>query len=172
MWVKCVDNNIRLCFLILAEMMIDYKEQTMIIRVKSERHCLICTVLSNDCENLLTVWNWCTHQYTHNQLNQQWQEWSTMSIKKQDEIMYVHKLDNFVWKHLLMNIHDIMQMNILHQLLKDVLDHTIIWIKTLIVNKIKVTWQSKNQSLSSIFTADKKNHLDDRFCCVLHYSGL
>lgn len=55
MQVKCVNNNIKLCFFILAEMMINYKKQTMITEVKSEKHYSICIMLLNDCKNFFII---------------------------------------------------------------------------------------------------------------------
>jgi type IV secretory pathway VirB3-like protein len=54
---------------------------------------------------------------------------------------------NFVWKHNLINIHEIMMMNILHQLMKKMIMHLLIWIKFLLKIYLSVNRKRKNFSI-------------------------
>ncbi len=56
-------------------------------------------------------------------------------------------MKNFVWKHNLINIHEIMMMNILHQLMKKMIMHLLIWIKFLLKIYLSVNRKRKNFSI-------------------------
>ncbi|KJF61113.1 uncharacterized protein CIMG_13432 [Coccidioides immitis RS] len=90
-----------------------------------------------------------THKYTLAMLqNQQ----NAIITRRLDEIpirikeMWVHTVSNFVWHHPLINVHNIIMINILHQLLKELVNHLIDWLKALIKNVFKATYQEKKDS--------------------------
>jgi hypothetical protein len=56
-------------------------------------------------------------------------------------------MKNFVWKHNLINIHEIMMMNILHQLIKKMIMHLLIWIRFLLKTHLFVNRKRKNISI-------------------------
>jgi hypothetical protein len=59
--VTCADGYVRLCYPIITRMTVNYEEQALITGVKSGQHCSICTVPSNERENLTKVWPARTH---------------------------------------------------------------------------------------------------------------
>jgi hypothetical protein len=77
----------------------------------------------------------------------------------------------FVWKHNLINIHEIMMMNILHQLMKKMIMHLLIWIKFLLKTHLSVNRKRKNVSIrfKDLSELDK---LDTRFKNVSSFTEL
>lgn len=67
----CAKGNIWQFHLIIAGMNIDYKEQRVIIDIKSVMQCSRCHVPSKKCKNFCKVWPKQTHESTHAQFAQQ-----------------------------------------------------------------------------------------------------
>ena len=81
--------------------------------IKSGQHCTICQVPPDERENLEKKWPNQTHAKTKDQIRRQRQT----NISKIGE-QWVHDLNNFAWDHYLVNIHETMMIDSLHQLLK------------------------------------------------------
>ena len=61
--IRCVDDYIKRCHLIIDEFMINYKKQVFIIDIKMNKHCNICKIRSNERQNLIKKWKYRTHEY-------------------------------------------------------------------------------------------------------------
>ncbi|EAS34664.3 uncharacterized protein CIMG_12916 [Coccidioides immitis RS] len=123
----------------------------------TDEHCIICTVPPNAQENLMEFWPMRTHEYTLAMLqNQQ----DAIVTRRLDEIstrikeMLIHAVLNFVWHYSLVNVHSIIMIDIFHQLLKELVNHLINWLKTLIKNVFKAMCQEKKDSDSTIIISD------------------
>ena len=66
--IVCADEQARRYYSILTEMMADYKKQALITGVKSECHCIICTVSLIQWNNLTKTWSMWTHEATQDQI--------------------------------------------------------------------------------------------------------
>ena len=86
----------------------------MITGIKCNQQCVICTVPPAERQNLTArVWEPRTHGATIAQLELQQKN----KIHSTDD-NWVHSVKNFAWNHYLINIHQSMMVDILHQLLK------------------------------------------------------
>ena len=140
--MRCVDKIYRRCFSILATMMTDYEKQILITSIKMNQQCSICQVSLKERENLMKQWSLRTHEYTQEQIQRQKYRKTSTSDK-----MYVHIKENFAWYHKLINIHDIMMMNILHQLHKEIIMNFITWIVDLL-NELYSKFQKRKREES------------------------
>ncbi len=110
--------------------MVDYEEQTMITGIKCNQQCVICTVPPAQRQNLTTrVWEPRTHEGTIAQLEFQQEN----EIHPSDD-NWVHPVKNFAWNHYLVNIHQCMMVDILHQLLKGAVMDVVRWMKSLLID--------------------------------------
>lgn len=146
--------------------MTDYEEQVLITGVKSGRHCTICQVPSNKREDLLSTWPKRTHSSTKAQIKEQ----RSKRVQRTDEA-WIHDVHNFAWSHHLVNIHDIMSVDILHQLLKGIVMRLIEWIQEL-VPQILPRSRKRKQGDLRITTARPSAQLDHRFSQVPSFPGL
>jgi len=55
MLVYCADGHIRNCYPIISNIIADYKEQALIIGIKSGRQCPICQVQLNQHQNISVI---------------------------------------------------------------------------------------------------------------------
>jgi hypothetical protein len=80
-------------------------------------------------------------------------------------------MTNFVLKHSLINIHQTMMMNILHQLFKKMIMHLLNWIKLLLKREMLTARKRKNDALTSsdFFDFDR---LNARFCKISKFTSL
>jgi hypothetical protein len=157
--MKCVDSQYRRCFSLLSKFVCDYEKQIIITNVKSEQHCIICRISSEERKNLESTWSRRTHESTRAQLRQQYIE----NINKIDD-RWIHEIRNFVWSHDLMNIHEIMMINVLHQLLKNMIMHLLNWLRSLLKTEISISKKRKRSK--------KLSRLDARFKCVTFFTEL
>ena len=148
-------------------MIADYEEQVLITGVKSGRHCTICTVPPNSRENLTQQWPLRTHQDTQAQLIAQ----RDHSIDKTDD-KWLHNINNFAWDHHLLNIHQAMGIDILHQLFKGIVMYLIQWVNEILQHIQTTNRKRKYSSLPSIFHARPSEQLDYRFRQVPAFTGL
>ncbi len=118
--IKCANFKYRRCFSIIADFICDYEKQIIIIEIKNEQHCIICRVSLKARKNLMIIYSYRTHEWTQHQIQQQKNE----HVNKTNDD-WIHEISNFAWKHDMMNIHEIMMLNVLHQLLKDMIMHVI-----------------------------------------------
>ena len=145
--------------------MSDYEEQVLVTGVKMNRHCVICTVPPGERENLDEQWPKRSHASTKRQLIHQQAAHATKVDSR-----WVHDISNFAWSHHYVNIHEVMMVDILHQLLKGTVGHMLEWLIELIAQTTASTKkQGKGQSLQS---ASGKLQLDERFRAVPAFTGL
>ena len=90
----------------------------VITGVKSGQHCSICLVPSDERENLEAKWPLRTHNSTQQQIERQ-----HAGLEAKDSKDWVHPVKNFAWRHELVNIHEAMIVDVLHQLLKEMVMH-------------------------------------------------
>jgi len=110
--------------------MINYKEQTMITEIKCNQQCVICTVSPAQCQNLTTrVWEFWNHESIIAQL-----EFQQKNEIHSSNDNWVHSVKNFAWNHYLINIHQCMMIDILHQLLKEAVMNVMWWMKSLLID--------------------------------------
>ena len=146
-----------MCYPIIAGFSVDYEEQVLITGVKSGQHCTICTVASDQREDLELQSSPRTHVYTQNQIRKQKKD----NTPKNDSD-WVHPVPNFAWKHHLVNIHETMMLDPLHQLLKGVLGHLKQWI--LLELEVTVRKERSKQGMrTNILKANATAQLDERF---------
>ena len=166
MLVYCANGQICWCFPVLSNIIADYKEQALIIGIKSSRYCPICQVHPDERQDLSKRWAVRTHKQMKDQVRKQQQG----KVSRKDS-QWVHETDNFAWNHHYVNIYESMSVDILHQLHKGVVQNLIDWIKELVGNVIpgipkkKKTKQALKDSPGGI-------QLDARFRAVPHYTGL
>jgi hypothetical protein len=117
-------------------------------------------------ENLKKKWSYRTHESIKRQIRHQRKR--EIAKRKND---WIHEVKNFVWKHNLINIHEIMMMNILHQLMKKMIMHLLIWIRFLLKTHLSVNRKRKNFSIrfKDLSEFDK---LDTRFKSVSSFIEL
>ena len=53
--IICADGHLYLCYLILAGLSVDYKEQILIIEIKYLHYCIICQIFFNQRYNLCSL---------------------------------------------------------------------------------------------------------------------
>ena len=146
--------------------MIDYEKQVLITDVKMNQHCTICQVSLQEQEHLKRVWPFQMHQSTKNQISQQKDE----DISDNDPV-WVHPVSNFAWNHHLINIHETMMIDVLHQLLKSTVIYLIHWLEQLIEKSITVT-RKKKDVRHKISSASEITQLDNQFCSVSAFTDL
>ena len=126
----CADDYIRECFLIITGFMTDYEEQTVITEIKCNQQCVICTVSSAQRQNLTArVWEPWTHGGIITQLK--FQQKNEIHSRNDN---WLHLVKNFAWNHYLINIHQCMMIDILHQLLKEAVMNVMQWMKSLLID--------------------------------------
>jgi len=146
--------------------MIDYEEQILIMSVKMNQQCTICQVSSQKQENLKKNWPLQMHQFIKNQISKQQEE----KISEND-VTWVHSVDNFAWAHHLINIHTTMMIDVLHQLLKSTVTYLVHWLKQLIEKSITVA-RKKKDIRHKISSAPEATQLDHQFCSILTFAEL
>ncbi len=151
---RCANQKYRRCFSIIAEFICDYEEQILITDIKSDQHCLICQISFDRRENLERKWSIRTHDFTQRQIQHQRQN----HIIKTDE-QWVHEMTNFVWEYSLVNIHQTMMMNVLHQLFKKMIMHLLSWIRLLLKKEMSTARKRKDDAFTSsnLFDFDRLN---------------
>ncbi len=166
MIVKCVDFQYRRCYFILIDFICDYEKQMIIIDVKSDQHCIICQVSSKKRKNLDDKWSFRTHETIQSQIRRQRFE----NIVKTDD-KWVHNVECFVRKHDFVNIHEIMMIDILHQLLKNMMMHVITWIKIILKTEMSISSKRKNVFITTQ-NLSKLNRLNARFKKISSFKNL
>jgi hypothetical protein len=166
MIVRCVDSQYRRCYLILIDFICDYEKQVIIIDIKSDQHCIICQVSSKERKNLDDKWSLRTHETTQSQIRRQRLE---NIVKTNDK--WVHDVECFVWKHDLVNIHEIMMIDIFHQLLKNMMMHVITWVKIILKAEMSISRKRKDV-LVTTQNLSKLNRLNARFKKISSFTSL
>ena len=67
----CANEYTRKCFSIIANIMIDYEKQILIIDVKSDKHCSMCQMHSHNRNRLREIYSYRSHEFTKTQLQKQ-----------------------------------------------------------------------------------------------------
>ena len=116
-YVFCADGFYRQCHPIIAGFMVNYEEQVLITGIKSNNHCSICQVPPDKRENLHEKWELRTHESTQSQILRQLKQ---LKLGQRDT-MAMHAV----------NIHLVIMVNILHQLLKDIVKWLLDWTEDL-----------------------------------------
>jgi hypothetical protein len=169
--IKCADGHYRNCFPIIAGIMADYEEQALLTGVKSGRHCTICQVPPSEREHLQKKWPIRTHEYMQQLIAKQ-QTTSLSDFSKQEKAMMVHNVSCFAWNHPYTNIHHTMMLDMLHQVLKGVIQYLIDWTKTHISATITRKRKRDVDGKISLQDAGGLDQLDHRFRSVPPYPGL
>ena len=146
--------------------MADYEEQVLITGIKSGRQCSICTGPPNERGNLRGKWCHRTHASTQAQIARQEKE----DIPEEDD-NWVHPVQNFAWSHPMVNIHDAMLVDILHQLLKGTVEHLLKWLGQTIADALPAARKSKGQK-AKLKDASGMDQLDERFRAVPAFPDL
>jgi len=128
-----VNDYTQQCFSIIIEFIIDYEKQIIITRIKNEEQCTIYHVSSNQHDNLQIIWKAWTYESTLTQIKRQEKNSHFKADIKRD-VKWIHSVQNFVWKHELVNIYIVMMIDILHQLLKSTVMYLIQWLEIIIKN--------------------------------------
>jgi hypothetical protein len=151
--------------------MADYEEQALLTGVKSGRHCTICQVPPSEREHLQKKWPTRTHEYMQQLITKQ-RTTSNSALSSNEKAMMVHDVSCFAWKHPHTNIHTAMMLDMLHQLLKGVIQYLIDWIKCHVSTTI--LRKRKRDTDGSILLQDTGglDQLDYRFRSVPSYPGL
>jgi len=176
----CADDFTRQCYFILESIFANYEEQVLIIEVKTNQHCTLCTVSSNRHQKLCKHWSKQTHEYTQRLIwIQQTQATTTeqKSINNNDDIsndMRVYVADNFAWKHHFINIHNLMIFDSLHQLYKEWIMQLMRYIENLNNKLLKENLDRKWKQEDQIITKNLSslNQLNHRFQLISEYSDL
>ena len=111
--------------------MIDYEEQVLVTGVKKNRHCSICRVFPDKRGELSRTWKYRTPEYTQAKLPRQKE-----NPNEGEKDMRIHHVSNWTWKHEFCNIHKLMDLDILHQLIKGIVMRLINWCEALIEDVI------------------------------------
>ena len=151
-------------------MMGDYEEQVLVTGVKSGKHCPICKVPPSKRQNLTHRWPQRTHHDTQQQIQFQRRVQRSGEAAITDQSMWVHDFDNFAWRHHLVNIHEIMMMDLLHQLLKGTLQYLIQWISQRLEDIRPL--RRRPGERSRLEDAGGRARLDQRFRHVPPYPSL
>ncbi len=159
------------CFSIIVKFIIDYEKQITITRIKNEKQCTIYHVSSNQRNNLQTIWEAWTHESTLTQIKRQ-EKNSRFKVNIKRDVKWVHSVWNFVWKHELVNIHIIMMINILHQLLKSTVMYLIQWLEMIIKNITSTISLKRKRDSQTIADITHDVQLNQRFRVVFSYSEL
>jgi Plavaka transposase len=185
--IRCADGRDRKCFPILAGIMADYEEQALLTGVMSGRQCTTCTVPPSLREDLLQRWPMRTHEGMQEQIAKQRladlaAQSKTTSGKnansnkseeqrQREKEERVHDLENFAWHHPYTNIHSAMMMDMLHQLLKGVVQYLIDWVKCYISETLT---KKRKRAEESVMLRETRGlvQLDERFRDVPPYPGL
>ncbi len=140
--IICIDDFTRKCHSIIIKFMINYEEQILIMNIKKNQQCFIYQISFQKRENLMNIWQSHIHQFTQRQIQQQKKD----SIFKKNSI-WIHFIYNFMWSHYMINIHECMMINILHQLLKDTVIYMLDWLDKLIEKRIIAFRKKKEYQL-------------------------
>ena len=176
--IECADGWTRRCFPVIAAMAIDHEEQVKVTGVKSNQHCTMCKVAPTEREDLEGWAPWRTHKDTQQQHERQ----RSSKISKTDG-SWVHDVDCFAFGHRYVNIHTTLMVDLLHQLLKGVLMHTVKWVQDLLEDEMpqRKTKRIKSvvESISNRGTKHRngskqivRDIVDKRFATVPSYSKL
>ena len=167
--------------------MADYEEQALLTGVMSGRQCTTCTVPPSLREDLLQRWPMRTHEGMQEQIAKQRladlaAQGKTTSGKnansnkseeqrQREKEERVHDLENFAWHHPYTNIHSAMMMDMLHQLLKGVVQYLIDWVKCYISETLT---KKRKRAKESVMLRETRGlvQLDERFRDVPPYPGL
>ncbi len=166
-----MNDYTRQCFSIIVEFIIDYEKQITITRIKNEEQCTIYHVSSNQRDNLQTIWKAWTHESTLTQIKHQ-EKNSRFKADIKRNVKWVHSVQNFAWKHELVNIHVIMMIDILHQLLKSTVMYLIQWLEMIIKNITSTISLKRKRDSQTIADTTHDVQLNQRFQVVLSYSEL
>jgi Plavaka transposase len=146
--------------------MADYEEQVLITGVKSQQHCTICQVPPNRRENLLERHPLRTHESTKKQIAAQ-----QANNTPQTDPDWVHPVPCFAWKHGLINIHNAMMADILHQLLKGIVMRLIEWIRK-ITSEVVPASKKRKRHRRTVQDISAESQIDQRFMEIPQYPGL
>jgi hypothetical protein len=151
---RCANQKYRCCFSIITEFICDYEEQILITNIKNDQYCIICQISFDERENLKKKWSTRTHDFIQFQIQRQRRN----HIIKIDE-QWDHEMTNFAWKYSLINTHQTMMMNFLHQLFKTMIMHLLNWIKLLLKKEMSIVRKRKNDAFisSDLFDLDRLN---------------
>jgi len=114
-----------------------------------------------------------THAATQAQIQKQ----RTESIDSTSD-EWVHDVDNFFWKHQLVNCHEIFMTDILHQLFKGILMHVKSWTAVLLDGEMRDAGlarqyrNTKKRRTEKMVHSDIHTDIDTRFAQVPPYTGL
>ena len=152
--------------------MVDYEEQVLITGVKKHRQCSICRVHPNEQENLLKEWKYRNYEYTQAKLIRQ-----TSDPKRGDKDMAIHAVRNWAWNHKYCNIHTSMDVDIVHQLFKEIVMRLITWCAALIEDVISIEDKSEGRKKrkkgeKTIAESAASIQLDERFRRVPGFTDL
>ena len=67
----CANEYTKKCFSIIANIMIDYEEQILIIDVKNDKHCSMCQMHSHNRNRLRKIYSYRSHEFIKTQLQKQ-----------------------------------------------------------------------------------------------------
>ena len=150
-------------------MLVDYEEVTLITGIKKNSQCGTCQVPSDNLQEISKVWPLRTHQQMKDQMDKQLREKTKTTDKD-----WVHSFTCSAWKHSFVNIHEIISIDILHQLQKGVFRDAMQWTMQLIADLLPGERASKRNTRDNRTFHESSGlvQLDARFAAIPRYPGL
>ena len=131
-------------FHMLTDFICHYEERVIITGVKRNQHCTICWIPPKERQNLTRQWPFRTHEWTQGQIELQRQR--HVPRKSAD---WVHDIECFAWSHHLINIHETMMIDVLHQPFKGMIMHLLSWIQDLLKQEMSASRKRKNREIKT-----------------------
>ena len=155
-----------MCHPVLCAVLVDYKEQVLITRIKSIRQCSQYKIYPDKREDLSKTTLWRTEASTRRQIEEQ-----TALGTKQNDPHWVHPTPSFAWRQPMCNIYECLPSDTLHMLLKGVFQLTLEQIIILLADKYPTAKKTKHYPILLLQEQGGVVMLDYRFQQVPAYLG-
>ena len=118
-----------------------------------------------------------THEDTYKQIQRQQHirankitTYARTANGQTDKSMWVHERENFAWKHWGVNIHEVQLPDILHQIMKGIVERLMTWIQKHL--SVEIGSGTSGKKSTTVQQSDWEVQLDDRFRQVPAFPGL
>ena len=152
---------------IMCGIMADYKEQVLLISVKSQQHCTIYQVPSLKYKNL-TEKPYLPHTYKETKRQIKCQQLENVLLSSDN---WVYLVKCFMWHYCLFNIHKGIIVDILYQFLKGIIMQLIEWVWKLVSNVVQLK-QKRRGTKTITINMSAEAQLNQHFRQVLAFIGL
>ncbi len=126
----------------------------------------MCHVLSKKRKNLKNKWFLRIHEFSQEQIRKQ-----RINFVDQRNENWFHDVINFAWNHHLINIHEIIMINMLHQLYKKMIMHFFFEIEVLLRIEMSINKKRKKQTIR-LTNLSRIDQLNVRFRNVSNFTNL